>query len=101
MNNQKAIALIGLAQKAGKIVSGQFAVERAIKSGKVKLLIIAADSSDATKKGYQDQAVFYGVPYHNILSKEQLGQGIGKPQRAALGVLDDGFSQAIIKVINQ
>jgi ribosomal protein L7Ae-like RNA K-turn-binding protein len=101
MNNQKTSAMLGLAQKAGKVVSGQFAVERSIKSRKVKLLLIASDCSTATKKSYQDQAEYYGVPCYEIFNMELLGSSIGKPRRAALGILDDGFSNAIIKAMKQ
>lgn len=34
MKQDKALAMIGLAQKAGKIVSGEFATEKAVKTGK-------------------------------------------------------------------
>ena len=43
-NERSVIFALGLAQKAGKIASGDFAVKSALKSGKVKLLIIASDA---------------------------------------------------------
>jgi len=101
MHKANVMSLLGLAQRAGKIVSGQFAVERAVKTGKVRCLIVAADSSAATKKSYQEQAKFYGIQYLEMLSKEQLGVAIGKPPRAVIGVLDENFSQAIVRAINQ
>lgn len=48
-NNNVAFAL-GLAQKAGKVASGDFAVRSALKSGKAKLLIVAADAAPNSKK---------------------------------------------------
>ena len=47
-NNKQAFAL-GLAQKAGKIVSGDFAVKSALKSGTVKLLVVAMDTAPNSK----------------------------------------------------
>ena len=38
----KILNLIGLAQKAGKVVSGDYGVTKAIKTGKAKLLLINA-----------------------------------------------------------
>lgn len=99
MSDKKLISLLGLAQKAGKIASGELAVEKAIKSGKAKLLLIAQDSSDNTKKNYHDMAIYYGVPFHEKLSKEILGNCIGKVHRAALAVVDEGFSKVIIKTL--
>ncbi len=46
----KTLSLIGLAMKAGKVVSGEQTVEMAIKSGEVFLCIVAVDASDNTKK---------------------------------------------------
>ena len=98
-NEAKLIALLGLAQKAGKLASGDIAVERAIQSGKTKLLLIATDASAATKKGYLDMAAFYNIDCYEVLSKDRLGNAIGKPQRAALAFLDQGFSVAAKKLL--
>ncbi len=99
-NDEKIISLLGLAQKAGKISSGELSVEKTIKSGKAKLLIIAADCSEATKKSYNDMAAYYGVELYEIFSKEQLGQCIGKLYRAALAITDIGFTNAVKKLLN-
>ncbi len=99
MSEEKLISLLGLAQKAGKIASGELAVEKAIKSGKAKLILIALDSSNNTKKNYHDMATYYGISCYERLSKEILGNCIGKIHRAALAVVDEGFSKAIIKTL--
>ena len=99
-NDEKIISLLGLAQKAGKISSGELSVEKTVKSGKTKLLIIAADCSDATKKSYNDMAAYYGVELYETFSKEQLGQCIGKEYRAALAITDLGFTNAVKKLLN-
>ena len=48
-NNNVAFAL-GLAQKAGKVASGDFAVRSGLESGKAKLLHVATDASPNSKK---------------------------------------------------
>jgi len=98
VNEQKLVSLLGLAQKAGKIASGELSVEKSIRTGKAKLLLIAADSSEGTKKKYRDMSKYYQVPLYEQLSKQQLGNCIGKEYRAALVVLDDGFSNALLKI---
>ena len=101
MNESKLISVLGLAQKAGKIVSGDFAVQGAIKSGKAKLLIVANDSSPATKKEYQYQAENRDIPIYYVLTKEQLGGAIGKVLRAAVAVNDNGFVKPIVRTIEE
>jgi ribosomal protein L7Ae-like RNA K-turn-binding protein len=95
MSDQRIMALLGLAQKAGKIVSGEVAVEHAVRAGKAKLILVAADASDNTRKNYFDMAKFNNLTCHEVLSKDQFGTAIGKPPRAALAVNDAGFSKAI------
>ena len=101
MNEQKVMSILGLAQKAGKLVSGDFAVQGAIKSGKAKLLIIASNTSESTKKEYKFQADSRNVTTYYALSKEQLGGAIGKAMRAAVVVTDDGFSKALIRIFEE
>lgn len=100
MSNHKIISLLGLAQKAGKLVSGEVSVAKAVKTGKAQLLLIAGDSSEPTKKGYRDMATYYQVPLYEILSKQELGECIGKVQRAAVAVVDTGFSKALMKLLS-
>ena len=38
--NDKVISLLGLAERAGKIASGEFAAEKAVKTGKARLIIV-------------------------------------------------------------
>lgn len=101
MNEQKFMSVLGLAQKAGKIVSGDFAVQGAIKSGKARLLIVASDASDATKKEYQYQAGSRGIDIYYALSKEQLGYSIGKALRAAVVITDNGFVKPLIRALEE
>ena len=98
-NEKQFLSLLGLAQKAGKLVSGEVAVEKAVKNGCAKILLIAGDSSDGAKKNYLDMAKYYQMPVYIVLSKDQLGMSIGKANRAALAVTDLGFSKAIGKIL--
>ncbi|WP_371371216.1 L7Ae/L30e/S12e/Gadd45 family ribosomal protein [Sporomusa aerivorans] len=101
MNEQKVMSVLGLAQKAGKIVSGDFAVQGALKSGKAKVLIIAKDASDATKKEYQYQADSREIATYYALSKEQMGGAIGKALRAAVAITDNGFVKPLVRAIEE
>ena len=62
MSRNKMISLIGLAMKAGKIVSGEFMTEKSVKTGKAELVLVAADASDNTRKKFQNMCAFYEVP---------------------------------------
>lgn len=93
----KVISLLGLAERAGKIASGEFAAEKAVKTGKAFLVVVAEDASANTKKKFKDMCQYYQVSFACYAEKETLGRGIGKELRASLAVLDSGFAKAIEK----
>ena len=105
MNNEKIakkiLSLFGLATRAGKIASGEFQTETAVKSGTAFLIVVATDASNNTKKLFQDKCSFYKVPVIQLGTKEELGHAIGKEFRASLAVLDEGFANAVMKKISQ
>ena len=41
MDNKRALSMIGLAQKAGKVASGEFSTEKAVKEHKAYMVIVA------------------------------------------------------------
>ena len=73
MLKNRLFSILGLAQKAGKIASGEFATEKAVKSGLAYLVIVAEDASDNTRKKMTNMTTFYKVPLHITGTKEQLG----------------------------
>ena len=84
MQKDKVLNLIGLAQKAGKVVSGE-------------LVILAEDASENTQKKFRNMCEFYKVPLRIHAAKDYLGHAMGKEFRASLAVVDNGFAQAIMK----
>ncbi len=97
MNHKKIFSLIGLAMKAGKIKSGEFATEQAVKAGQAHMVIVSEAASDNTKKKFGNMCLYYEVPIYYFGSKEDLGGAIGKEYRASLAVTDENFAKAIIK----
>ena len=96
-NRDKALSLIGLAMKAGRCASGEMMTENETKSGRAKLVIIASDASDNTKKKFRDMCKFYRVPICFYGDKDTLGHAMGKEFRASLAILDEGFADGIQK----
>lgn len=100
MKQDKIYSYIGLATKAGNIASGEFSTEKAVKDGKAKLVIVAEDASDNTKKLFTNMCTYYKVPIYFFGDKGQLGHAMGKEIRASLAVLDMGLAEAVIKQLN-
>ncbi|MGE5629842.1 MAG: L7Ae/L30e/S12e/Gadd45 family ribosomal protein [Caulobacteraceae bacterium] len=91
----KIYSMIGLAYKAGRVVSGEDPVRNAIRSGKVKLLIISEDASKNTHKRFKNAAEYYKVEKSIWGSKEQLGASMGKSERSVIGITDDNFGRSL------
>ena len=96
---KKILNLLGLAQRANRAASGNFAVMKALESNKSSLLLVAGDAAKDTKDEYLKKAGEYEVPVHCILTREKLGHCLGKDFRAAVAILDAGFAKGLEKWI--
>ena len=94
-NRDKVLSLIGLAMKAGRCTSGETMTENETKLGRARLVIVASDASDNTKKKFRDMCKFYKVPIYIYGDKDTLGHAMGKEFRASLAILDEGFADGI------
>ena len=95
--NNNILGLIGLAMKAGKICFGSDSVEENIVKRKVKLVIIANDSSDRTKNKFIKLCETYNIPIIIDSDIDSLSKSIGKNNKAIIGIKDINFSEAIQK----
>ena len=95
MSHSKALSMIGLATKAGKVASGEFCTEKEVKSARAYLVIVAGDASENTKKKFRNMCEFYQVPICFYKDKDTLGHAMGKEFRASLAILDEGLAKGI------
>lgn len=100
MRPDPVLQLLGLAQRAGAIKSGEFMTENTIKAGKSFLCVVAEDASDNTKKQFNDMCNHYKVPFVIYSTKENLGHAIGKEFRASLCVTNEDLANGIKKKLN-
>ena len=95
MNNSKLLNLIGLAKRANKVSTGEFICKKAIKTNVARLVIIAKDASDNTKKSIKNSCAFYKVESIECLDMESLGKFTGGGQRAVVSINDTNLANAI------
>lgn len=95
---KKVYSMLGLATRAGRIKSGEFSTEQAVKCGDCFLCIVADDASDNTKKRFRDMCAFYEVPIIFLGTRDDIGHAIGKEHRASVAVCDEGFAGSIRKL---
>lgn len=98
-NKIKIKNLLSMAQRAGKLVSGDFIVEREVKRNNVLVLFMATDVAMNNKKKYEELSNAHNIPLISIFDKEELGQIIGKERRVIVAVEDQGFAKALLKIL--
>ncbi len=94
MVNKNVINLLGLASRSKNVVCGEL-VLNAIRSGSAKLVIIAENASDNTRKKFVDKCTYYKIPYVFMESSEEMSHAIGKQNRMVLAITNKGFAEKI------
>lgn len=100
MNQNQWMSLLGLANRARKIISGEELTVKQIQSGKAHLILLSADASANTTKKITDKCNSYEVPYKIVENRHLLGQAIGKEARVVVAVLDDGFAKKMVTLLD-
>lgn len=98
--NDPVLNMIGIGKKAGKICSGGFLSEDAVRNGTGRLVILATDAAVNTRKSLSDISAYYHVPLICYGTKESLGHAVGCEARAAVTVTDEGIAKKILKLTN-
>ena len=99
MDEKRFYSMLGLCKRAGRLVSGEFAVSKEIRAGTVELVILAGDASENTKKKFTNMCETYNTELITVGNISLLGRALGKEKRAVLGITDEGFAGSIIKII--
>lgn len=100
MNKNKVLGLLGLCARAGKAISGTDACIEAMKKQKVKLLLVAEDASEKTKKNMKFYAQKEEIPVCIYGQIEELSKAIGKQNRAVIGIGEPNFAKEMKKIVD-
>lgn len=94
----KVLSLLGLAKKAGRLVSGEEPVGGAARAHDARLILLASDAADNTVRRAKHfaeagECLCAAVP----ASKDDLGRAVGRTSCAMLAITDVGFAEAAAK----
>lgn len=94
---EKTLNFLGLMRRAGAVEIGETATGDAVKAGKAKLVLIASDISDNSRKRaetfvYGRRAMLVSLPF----DKEEVSKHVGVGC-SMLAVTDLGFANALMK----
>lgn len=99
-NENKVYGLLGLCMKAGKLTFGTEATIDMINKNKIKLIILAGDSSERTIDNFKRKCKENNIPVYIFGDKESISKSIGKSNKTVLGIRDKNLADAIKKILD-
>lgn len=100
-SEEKILSFLGLANKAGQVVSGADAVSAASGKNTVFLFIASEDAAQGTVRLLTRISADKGIPLYRFSTKSRLGSKLGKRDRAAIAVTDKNFSTRLAELLNE
>jgi ribosomal protein L7Ae-like RNA K-turn-binding protein len=99
---ERVLGSLGLANRAGKIVSGGSLVSDAIRgNNKPGLVLVAADVSGAIGERINILADVHHIPRLRVMTKDDFGAILGKAPRSAVAVRPGGFVKQLANLIKR
>ena len=93
----RALSMLGLCARAGRLVTGEKACVQAIRAGSVYVILLDGAASENAVKAVGQACRTHGVPLVRT-GEYELGDAIGKPGRMAAGVTDAKMAERIIEL---
>lgn len=98
---ERLLSILSLCRKAGKLHTGFDPVWAAAGSGGVRLILIAADLSEKSKKEVEYRARKGGISVLPVpLHMDQLGAVLGK-KTGIVGITDTGLAGSIQQIVSR
>ena len=101
VENQAIYRMIGLARRAGRVIGGNEAVDKAIRQRQARLVIVATDAAGRTCRQIEQTASHDRIAVTVFGEKQQLGHWTGSVNRAVLAIVDTHFALRLQDMIKQ
>ncbi len=100
--NDKALGLLGISNKGGKIEIGEEPVGNAARAGTARLIILASDAADHTLRRARSFASFHETPLIlSDASKDALGAIFGRTSVAMLAMTDVFLAERFLSLLDE
>lgn len=96
---RRGLERIGLARRAGALIAGFDEVERAVRAGRVVMLVQALDA--ATDGAEKLARIGRGLPMVRSFDRRELGRSVGRDEIVHLGVTQAGHADALLLVVRR
>jgi ribosomal protein L7Ae-like RNA K-turn-binding protein len=91
--HRRLLELLGLAARAGAIITGIDSVRRAAREDKVFRVILADDAAPGQQGKLTPLLDARKVPFHSQFTRFELGAALGRDSVSAVGITDRSFAK--------
>jgi len=91
----EVLGLLGLARRAGSVVTGTGAVRDAVRADAAQLVLLAEDGAAGQVDKVANLLRHRTVPWMTWGTQEELGRAVGSAPLSALAIMDDGFARRL------
>lgn len=93
----KQLNLLGMAVRAGRLITGEELTVKAIQRNEAKLVVVASDASDNTREKLTNKCKYYNVPLDIAFTADDISAAIGK-SRSICAFTDKGFAKSYLNL---
>lgn len=95
MNEKSLLGMLGLAERAGKLVRGQSRCVDGVRDGTLHLVVLDGGVSENTAKAVRNACRSHGAALIELDGAGGLGNAVGSPAVRVVGVKDEKFAQQL------
>jgi len=98
-SERRALELLGLARRAGRVVLGTRAVREAGAAGRLRSVLLAADAGAGARGRLGAALGAGGVTVLRVSSRRRLADALGREDLVTAGVTDEGFARRLAELL--
>jgi ribosomal protein L7Ae-like RNA K-turn-binding protein len=93
----EALGLLGLARRAGALALGTQEARRLLASGRIRLILFAADASHKQLDKVRGLAEGRGVPVRWVSRRIVMGKAVGAGPLSVVGIREGSFAEQLLR----
>ncbi len=98
----RALNYLGLARASGNLAIGEESAGGLVRAGKARLLLLASDASDGTKRRASNCLIGFHAPLLELpFTKAELGHAVGRGTCAVAAVRDLGLAKSLAAALTE
>ena len=91
----EVLGILGLARRAGSVVTGTGAVRDAVRAESARFVLLAEDAAEGQAGKVANLLRHRSVPWATWGTREELGRAVGAAPLSAIAIMNDGFARRL------